>query len=122
MAGVLPDRCGGPEMPRPCGEVGICDTRSTSIGSQMSLNSGLMQGKRGVILGVANNRSIAWGIAKACHAAGAEIALTWQGDALQKGVDPLAKELGGILPGHCVGTEPPTLAPAFAVLQAQTGT
>jgi len=37
-----------------------------------------MQGKRGVILGVANNRSIAWGIAKACHAAGAEIALTWQ--------------------------------------------
>jgi enoyl-[acyl-carrier protein] reductase I len=39
-----------------------------------------------VILGVANNRSIAWGIAKACHAAAAEIALTWQGDALKKRV------------------------------------
>ena len=50
----------------------------------MLQNSGLMQGKRGVILGVANNRSIAWGIAKACHAAGAEIALTWQGDALNR--------------------------------------
>jgi|SRR6266568_1740780 len=59
--------------------------------------SGLMQGKRGVILGVANNRSIAWGIAKACHAAGAEIALTWQGDALKKRVEPLAQEVGGIL-------------------------
>ena len=57
----------------------------------MSQNSGLMQGKRGVILGVANNRSIAWGIAKACRAAGAEIALTWQGDALKKRVEPLAR-------------------------------
>src|SRR6266481_3931401 len=65
----------------------------------MSQNAGLMQGKRGVILGVANNRSIAWGIAKACHAAGAEIALTWQGDALKKRVEPLARELGGILIG-----------------------
>ena len=50
----------------------------------MAQSSGLMQGKRGVILGVANNRSIAWGIAKACHAAGAEIAMTWQGDALMR--------------------------------------
>jgi enoyl-[acyl-carrier protein] reductase I len=47
----------------------------------MSQNPGLMQGKRGVILGVVNNRSIAWGIARACHAAGAQIAPTWQGDA-----------------------------------------
>ena len=45
----------------------------------MVQNSGLMQGKRGVILGVANNRSIAWGIARACHAQGAEIALTGEG-------------------------------------------
>ena len=60
----------------------------------------LMQGKRGVILGVANNRSIAWGIAKACHDAGAEIALTFQGEALKKRVEPLTKEIGGILLGH----------------------
>lgn len=46
--------------------------------------SGLMKGKRGVIMGVANNRSIAWGIAKAIHAQGGEIAFTYQGDALKK--------------------------------------
>ena len=51
----------------------------------MSPNSGLMQGKRGVILGVANNRSIAWGIAKACRAAGAEIALAVENAALTSG-------------------------------------
>jgi enoyl-[acyl-carrier protein] reductase I len=50
----------------------------------MTQVSGLMTGKRGVILGVANNRSIAWGIAKACRAAGAQIALIWQGEALRK--------------------------------------
>src|SRR5205814_4937762 len=93
----------------------------TSIGSHMSLNSGWMQGKRGVILGVANNRSIAWGIAKACHAAGAEIALTWQGDALKKRVEPLAKELGGILLGHCDVTEPATIDAVFDVLKDKWG-
>jgi enoyl-[acyl-carrier protein] reductase I len=87
----------------------------------MSQNSGLMQGKRGVILGVANNRSIAWGIAKACHAAGAEIALTWQGDALKKRVEPLAKELNGILLGHCDVTDPATIDAAFAVLAEKWG-
>jgi len=83
---------------------------SSSMGSRMSQSSGLMQGKRGVILGVANNRSIAWGIAKACHAAGAEIALTWQGDALKKRVEPLAAELGAVLLGHCDVTDfPPSM-------------
>ena len=77
----------------------------------MSQNTGLMQGKRGVVLGVANNRSIAWGIAKACHAAGAEIALTWQGDALKKRVEPLAQELGGLLLGHCDVTDLATQDP-----------
>ena len=58
-----------------------------------SSDSGVLSGKRGVILGVANNRSIAYGIAKAASAAGAEIALTFQGDALEKRVRPLAQEL-----------------------------
>ena len=80
----------------------------------MTQNSTLMQGKRGVVLGVANNRSIAWGIAKACRAAGAEIALTWQGDALKKRVEPLAKELNGELLGHCDVTDPATIDAAFA--------
>src|SRR4030088_2878896 len=87
----------------------------------MSQSSGLMQGKGGVILGVANNRSIAWGIAKACHAAGAEIALTWQGDALKKRVEPLAKELDGFLLGHCDVTDPKTIDAAFDMLGAKWG-
>ena len=87
----------------------------------MSHSSGLMQGKRGVILGVANNRSIAWGIAKACHAAGAEIALTWQGDALKKRVEPLAAELGAVLLGHCDVTDFSTIDAVFAVLKQKWG-
>jgi enoyl-[acyl-carrier protein] reductase I len=87
----------------------------------MAQISGLMQGKRGVVLGVANNRSIAWGIAKACHAAGAEVALTWQGDALKKRVEPLAKELNGLLLGHCDVTEPATIDAVFDVLREKWG-
>ena len=53
----------------------------------------LMQGKRGLIMGVANDHSIAWGIAKTLHAHGAELAFTYQGDALGKRVKPLAQSL-----------------------------
>ena len=49
----------------------------------MSEVSGLMRGKRGLVMGVANHRSLAWGIAKACRAHGAELAFTYQGDALK---------------------------------------
>ncbi|HAE50125.1 MAG TPA: enoyl-[acyl-carrier-protein] reductase FabI [Tistrella mobilis] len=55
--------------------------------------TGLMQGKRGLIMGVANNHSIAWGIAKAVHAEGAELAFTYQGEALGRRVHPLAAEV-----------------------------
>jgi enoyl-[acyl-carrier protein] reductase I len=71
--------------------------------------SGLLRGKRGLILGVANNRSIAWGIAKACHGQGAELAFTYQGDALKKRVEPLAQDVGGLVVGHCDVTEPSTI-------------
>src|SRR3954451_20276899 len=87
----------------------------------MAQGTGLMQGKRGVILGVANNRSIAWGIAKACHAAGAEVALTWQGDALKKRVEPLAKEIDGLLLGHCDVTDSATIDAAFDMLKEKWG-
>ena len=76
--------------------------------------SGLMNGKRGLILGVANNRSIAYGIAKSARAHGAEIALTYQGEALKKRVEPLAAELGGHLVGHCDVTDPATMDAVFA--------
>ena len=56
--------------------------------------TGFMQGKRGLIMGVANNHSIAWGIAKAVAAQGAELAFTYQGEALGKRVKPLAAEVG----------------------------
>ena len=71
----------------------------------MTNKHGLMNGKRGLVMGVANNRSIAWGITKALSDAGAEIALTYQGDALKKRVDPLAAEIGAIVAGHCDVTD-----------------
>ncbi|PZA09995.1 enoyl-[acyl-carrier-protein] reductase FabI [Rhodopseudomonas palustris] len=87
----------------------------------MSTASGLMQGKRGVILGVANNRSIAYGIAKACRAQGAEIALTYQGDALKKRVEPLAAELGGLVLGHCDVTDGATIDAVFDAVKEKWG-
>src|SRR3712207_2931062 len=56
--------------------------------------NGLMQGKRGLIMGVANDHSIAWGSAKAVAEHGAELAFTYQGEALGKRVAPLARSLG----------------------------
>src|SRR5438067_6544391 len=85
----------------------------------MAETGGLMRGKRGIIFGVANNRSIAWGIAKACRAQGAELAFTYQGDALKKRVEPLAEEVGGLVVGHCDVSEPATIDAAFAALAAK---
>jgi enoyl-[acyl-carrier protein] reductase I len=83
--------------------------------------SGIMRGKRGLIMGVANNRSIAWGIAKACRAQGAELAFTYQGDALKKRVEPLAAEVGGLVVGHCDVTDAATLDAAFAAIKEKWG-
>jgi len=83
--------------------------------------TGLLHGKRGLIMGVANNRSIAWGIAKACHAHGAELAFTYQGDALKKRMEPLAAEVGGLVVGHCDVTEPETLDAVFETLRSAWG-
>ena len=87
----------------------------------MAETSGLMRGKRGLIMGVANNRSIAWGIAKACQRPGAELAFTYQGDALKKRVEPLAEEVGGIVVGHCDVTDAATIDAVFDVLQGGVG-
>jgi enoyl-[acyl-carrier protein] reductase I len=83
--------------------------------------SGLMRGKRGVIMGLANNRSLAWGIAKSARAHGAELAFTYQGEALKKRVEPLAQEVGGTVIGHCDVTEPGTLDAAFEALRQAWG-
>src|SRR6201997_2865194 len=87
----------------------------------MAQNSGLMRGLRGVILGVANNRSIAWGIAKAAHAAGAEIAVTYQGEALEKRVRPLAQEPGAHVLGHCDVTDGASIDAVFAEAETLWG-
>ena len=87
----------------------------------MSVTSGLMTGKRGVIMGVANNRSIAWGIAKACADAGAELALTYQGEALKKRVAPLAEDLGAFVAGECDVTDPASIDAVFANIEKQWG-
>lgn len=79
----------------------------------MAEAAGLLRGKRGLIMGLANNRSIAWGIAKACHHHGAELAFTYQGEALKKRVEPLTQELGGFLAGHCDVTDAKSLDAVF---------
>ena len=87
----------------------------------MADGAGLMRGKRGLIMGVANNRSIAWGIAKACRNQGADLAFTYQGDALKKRVEPLAEEVDGIIVGHCDVSEPATIDAAFAAVETAWG-
>tara|TARA_R110000824_G_scaffold366730_3_gene555825 strand:+ start:89964 stop:90815 length:852 start_codon:yes stop_codon:yes gene_type:complete len=82
---------------------------------------GLMAGKRGLIMGVANNRSIAWGIAKACADQGAEIAFTYQGEALQKRVTPLAQSIGSTMILPCDVTDAASMDAVFAELEAKWG-
>ena len=76
-----------------------------------------MQGTRGLIMGVANNRSIAWGIAQACAREGAELAFTFQGDALKKRVEPLAASLGSKIVLPCDVSDSASLDGAFTALK-----
>ena len=87
----------------------------------MSSSTGLMAGKRGLIMGLANNRSIAWGVAKALADAGAEVGFTYQGEALKKRVEPLAEQLGGKVFGDCNVAEPETIDAVFAEIEKTWG-
>jgi enoyl-[acyl-carrier protein] reductase I len=87
----------------------------------MTSTGTLMAGKRGLVMGVANDRSIAWGIAKACAAQGAELAFTFQGEALEKRVRPLAAELGVKHVLAADVTDPASLDAVFATLQQDWG-
>jgi enoyl-[acyl-carrier protein] reductase I len=87
----------------------------------MSQINGLMKGKRGLIMGVANDRSIAWGIAKAVHDQGAELAFTYQGDALKKRVQPLAEGIGSKILLPCDVTEQGSMDAVFAELKRAWG-
>ena len=84
-----------------------------TIAPPTSAVPGILAGKRGLVLGVANNRSIAWGIAKAARDMGAELAFTYQGEALEKRVRPLAQSLGAHVLGHCDVTDAATIDAVF---------
>ena len=81
----------------------------------------LMAGKRGLIMGVANDRSIAWGIARALAAQGAEIAFTYQGEALEKRVRPLAESLGSDIVLPCDVTDEASIDSVFETLEKRWG-
>jgi len=81
-----------------------------------------MEGKRGLIMGLANDRSLAWGIAKSLADAGAELAFSYQGEALEKRVRPLAEQLGSKLLIDCDVSSMEALDKTFAELKEQWGT
>ncbi|QEN89616.1 enoyl-ACP reductase FabI [Labrys sp. KNU-23] len=83
--------------------------------------TGLMQGKRGLIMGVANDHSIAWGIAKSLAAQGAQLAFTYQGDALRKRVEPLANSVGSSLLVPCDVEDVASVDGVFATLAQEWG-
>ena len=94
---------------------------TTEAGAAAIPTGDLMKGKRGLVMGVANNRSIAWGIAQACAAQGAEVAFTYQGDALRKRVEPLAASVGSRLVLPCDVTDPASMDAVFSTLAKEWG-
>src|SRR5262245_24103889 len=120
-----------PARQRPCGRwfdprVGSCRMTEfpkfhCSSGDLMGEQGGLMAGKRGLIMGVANERSIAWGIARAVAAQGAELAFTYQGDALGKRVTPLAQSIGVDFVIPCDVTDDVSIDSVFAAITERWG-
>jgi enoyl-[acyl-carrier protein] reductase I len=84
--------------------------------------NGLMTGKRGLIMGLANDKSLAWGISKALHAQGAELAFSYQGEALARRVKPLAEQVGSDFLIDCDVSDMDKLDAAFAEIEARWGT
>jgi len=87
----------------------------------MTVAKPLMAGKMGLIMGVANDRSLAWGIAKAVHALGAELGFTFQGEALEKRVRPLAASLGSGFVVDCDVTNEASVASVFGAISDRWG-
>lgn len=85
------------------------------------MSSELLKGKRGLIMGLANNKSIAWGIAQACAGAGAELAFSYQGDALKKRVIPLAASLGSDYVLPCDVADEESMDALFADIEQRWG-
>ena len=89
---------------------------------EKNLTNGIMRGKRGIVMGVANDRSIAWGIAKALAKQGAELAFTYQGEALEKRVKPLAESVGSDIVISCDVSSDVAIDETFRLLQEKWDT
>jgi len=87
----------------------------------MDDQNNFLKGKRGLVMGVANDRSIAWGIASMAAASGAELAFTYQGEALEKRVRPLAEQVGASIVLPCDVTDEASVDSAFAEIEKQWG-
>ena len=85
------------------------------------MSHNLMQGKRGLIMGLANDKSIAWGIAKACAEAGAEMCFSYQGDALKKRVEPLAAQVGSDFVLECDVADASSIDTLFEEIKQRWG-
>ena len=85
------------------------------------MSSGLMTGKRGLIMGLANEKSIAWGIAQACFEAGADMAFSYQGEALKKRVGPLAEKVGSEFLIECDVSDNSSILKLFAEIEKEWG-
>jgi enoyl-[acyl-carrier protein] reductase I len=96
-----------------------CDLREMGEGRRMS--TGLLAGKRGLIMGLANDKSIAWGIAKACAEQGADLAFSYQGEALKKRVEPLMASIGATVLYECDVANEATLDGLFQHLKDEWG-
>jgi len=102
-------------------KLGSTMTMTEAEAVAVSAYAGPLKGKRGLVMGLANNRSIAWGIAKAARQAGAEIALTYQGEPLERRVRPLAEELDALVVGECDVTDTESLDRVFAEIERVWG-
>lgn len=89
--------------------------------SELKVLGNLMKGKRGLIMGVANNKSLAWGITKAVHEQGAELAFTYQGDALKKRIEPLAKSVDSDIVIPCDVTDSASIDAVFDEIKQKWG-
>src|SRR5215469_6378486 len=87
----------------------------------MTAAAQLMAGKKGLVMGVANERSIAWAISKACHDSGAKLAFTFQGEALEKRVRPLAQSINSEIVMPCDVIDPKSIDAAFAEVEKKWG-
>lgn len=99
----------------------VSSTPTSGPSESETLQTGLMQGKKGLIMGVANDRSIGWGIAAAVAGQGAELAFTYQGDALKKRVEPLASSVGSDIVLPCDVTDEKSVDQVFSSLKEKWG-